>query len=397
MNVLYINTFDIAGGAEQICFELFNSHKPSAMLVKNKFSDKIDVQPFPIYTRDKVFFSIDQVLFRYGVKNRLKSKLFIADQLNQTYKKLSSLEVYKNADIVHLHNIHGGYFDLSSLEQIAKDKKIVWTLHDMWALTGGESYTFENDNFKRGIGKTPFIDVQPLNMPLIDRRQAFIEKKKRLYEMLGNRLTFVAISEWMERNIRESYVYNNNVNISRIDNGYDDTIFFNRHLDKGKKPKILFFNSSQLYKGSKVFTSIINDFVNLADITNIGKPVSIEGVKDVPFTTNRKQIADHYNQHDIFILPSLAESFSLVALEAMACGMCVIASNAGALPERIAPATGYLFSVSDSEDLKTKINIALSDLEKTREIGYVASNHVRGLSVIKMVEKYESLYRSLLA
>ena len=45
-------------------------------------------------------------------------------------------KLFRQADIVHLHNLHGGYFNLWSLPLLSALKPTVWTLHDMQALTG---------------------------------------------------------------------------------------------------------------------------------------------------------------------------------------------------------------------------------------------------------------------
>lgn len=395
MKVLYINTFDVSGGAEQICLELF-MHQPEAhMIVKNKFSSLDNIRTFPAYTVDKVFFTLDKILFRFGIQNRLKSKLFIAEELNQTYKKLSRQKAYQEADIIHLHNIHGGYFDLNALEKIAAEKKIVWTLHDMWAMTGGESYTFENENYKIGIGKTPYNDVQPLNNPLLDRRQHYLERKKEIYARISDQITFVPVSKWLERCLRGSYVYHPNMKIVHINNGYDATLFCNQRKRNGDKPGILFFNSKQSYKGSKVFTSVAAEYTDIASITYVGVPLNLPGITNIPYVQNKKEMVNLYNEHDILILPSLAESFSLVALEAMACGMCVIASDCGALPERINSDWGYLFKAGNSDDLKEKINRAIQHINKTRLMGEIAAEEAKKFTFDIMIEKYHQLYQSI--
>src|SRR5437868_2451712 len=118
MKILHVNTFDRGGGAEDFSFDFVHeSGFDCTLMVKSKFS------------------------------------------------KLKRHRAYKEADIIHLHNIHGGFFDISAFAKIAREKKIVWTLHDMWFLTGGEAYTFGNENFKKGIGHTPFGEYYPLKSP----------------------------------------------------------------------------------------------------------------------------------------------------------------------------------------------------------------------------------------
>ena len=52
--------------------------------------------------------------------------------------------ILKEADIINLHWINGGFLSLKSLEKLSElNKPVVWTLHDMWAFTGGCHYNSE--------------------------------------------------------------------------------------------------------------------------------------------------------------------------------------------------------------------------------------------------------------
>ena len=88
------------------------------------------------------------------------------------------------------------------------------------------------------------------------------------------------------------------------------------------------------------------------------------GIQDkVIFFGNSNEIDQILQHSDLFLLPSETESFGLAALEAMACGVPVISSNSGGLPEvNIAGVSGYLSSVGDIASMaKHALHILKSD------------------------------------
>ena len=189
LKILHINTFNQQGGAETIAYSLFKSNRNNTLLVGKKSKNEPNIIEFKKDFQDKFFTFLTKLKWRFRADDSFKKILFIEEEFNHTYRKLKNLIEYQEADIIHLHNIHGGYFDLSALENIAQEKKIVWTLHDMWCMTGGEAHIFENENYKKGIGKTPYLQVPPLKNPLIDRRQHFLELKKQnlIKQILNNK------------------------------------------------------------------------------------------------------------------------------------------------------------------------------------------------------------------
>ena len=73
---------------------------------------------------------------------------------------------------------------------------------------------------------------------------------------------------------------------------------------------------------------------------------------------------------DVFLLPSELESFGLSALEAMACGVPVVGSDAGGLPEVVKHTeTGFLLPVGDIEGMAARTIEILKDDEHARELG----------------------------
>ncbi|HTZ32324.1 MAG TPA: N-acetyl-alpha-D-glucosaminyl L-malate synthase BshA [Methylomirabilota bacterium] len=115
--------------------------------------------------------------------------------------------------------------------------------------------------------------------------------------------------------------------------------------------------------------------------------------KDVLFLGKQNGIREKLGQADLFLLPSQLESFGLAALEAMACEVPVIATNAGGVPEVIENGVdGYLVEPGDVK-LAAKYAIELlSRADRGREMGQLARKNARrkfcANDVIPMYEKY---------
>lgn len=101
---------------------------------------------------------------------------------------------------------------------------------------------------------------------------------------------------------------------------------------------------------------------------------------------------------DVFLLPSELESFGLAALDAMACGVPVVGSDAGGLPEVVKHAeTGYLLPVGDVEGMAARTIEILKDDQRRRELGAAGRRRAEALfGSERVVSQYERLYERVL-
>ena len=101
---------------------------------------------------------------------------------------------------------------------------------------------------------------------------------------------------------------------------------------------------------------------------------------------------------DLFLLPSLTESFGLVALESMASGVPVISTNTGGLPEvNIHGKSGFLSNVGDIEDMTKNALYILSDEARLKTFKDNARNEALKFDLHAIVPKYEAIYEDTLA
>lgn len=130
---------------------------------------------------------------------------------------------------------------------------------------------------------------------------------------------------------------------------------------------------------------------NLAAQLNLGDKVVFTGyipVEDKPALINSA---------DIFAMPSIAELQSIATLEAMATAKPVLAANARALPELVAPGVnGTLFKADDVEDAARGINELVEDRSRWGEMGQASLARVQPHSLDNTIRRYSDLYRSLI-
>jgi L-malate glycosyltransferase len=119
----------------------------------------------------------------------------------------------------------------------------------------------------------------------------------------------------------------------------------------------------------------------------------------VRFLGRQDRIEELTGVADVFLLPSELESFGLSALEAMACGVPVVGSDAGGLPEVVKHTeTGFLLPVGDIDGMAARTIEILKDDEHWRALGAAARRRAAALfGAEQVVAEYERFYERVLA
>ncbi|MGM5471366.1 N-acetyl-alpha-D-glucosaminyl L-malate synthase BshA [Flavobacteriaceae bacterium LMO-SS05] len=122
------------------------------------------------------------------------------------------------------------------------------------------------------------------------------------------------------------------------------------------------------------------------------------GISDrVIFFGNSNEIDKILCFSDLFLLPSVTESFGLAALEAMASGVPVISSNTGGIPEvNIHGVSGFLSQVNDVEDMSKNAIYILEDSKRLSQFKANAIRESKKFDIRNVVPQYESIYKRTL-
>ena len=119
---------------------------------------------------------------------------------------------------------------------------------------------------------------------------------------------------------------------------------------------------------------------------------------DTRFLGKQEQVDEILSITDLFLLPSEYESFGLAALEAMACGVPVISTNSGGLPEiNLHGETGFLSQVGDVADMAKNAIHLLANEELLNQFKQAALSQARQFEKSRIIPMYEELYANVIA
>jgi len=117
----------------------------------------------------------------------------------------------------------------------------------------------------------------------------------------------------------------------------------------------------------------------------------------VRFLGKQDAIEEILSVSDLFLMPSQSESFGLAALEAMACKVPVISSNAGGLPElNVEGVTGFLNDVGDVDGMAEKAVYILEDNERLQQFKNNSLARAKEFDLAKILPLYENYYTEVI-
>lgn len=113
----------------------------------------------------------------------------------------------------------------------------------------------------------------------------------------------------------------------------------------------------------------------------------------VRFLGKQEAVEEILSVSDLFLMPSESESFGLAALEAMACKVPVISSNAGGLPElNLDGVTGFIKNVGDVEGMAEKAIYILEDQQRLEKFKENALTQAKLFDIVNILPEYENYY-----
>lgn len=119
--------------------------------------------------------------------------------------------------------------------------------------------------------------------------------------------------------------------------------------------------------------------------------------QDVRFLGKQDAIEEILSVSDLFLMPSSSESFGLAALEAMACHVPVVSSNADGLPElNIHGVSGFLSNVGDVDDMAKHAIHVLEDCNRLKAFKDAAFARAKEFDITRILPLYESYYEEVI-
>ncbi|HBT78211.1 MAG TPA: hypothetical protein DEB39_15100 [Planctomycetaceae bacterium] len=323
--------------------------------------------------------------------------------------RLPEEEPFQKADLLHLHNLHGGWFSPFALPLLSARKPTIWTLHDMHALTGHCAHSRDCERWREGCGRCPRLESAP---PVFYDATDFVHAdKKRLYEAC--RLTVAVPSRWLMQIAREGILGSQDIRL--IYNGVDPRLFrprdkreLRRELGVPEGATVLLFSAaggkSNMWKGGMRYFSPLRKrlenepglfFISLGG----GRECRSCRERSLPYVHSRETMAKYYALSDLFVYPSLADNCPLGVLESMACGTPVVSFRTGGIPELVEHGkTGYLAEYGSLDDLHNGVMRLLRRDNDRDGMGTAARRTVlERFTEEKMIAAYLRLYEELLS
>lgn len=320
--------------------------------------------------------------------------------------KLLFNNCFLQADVVHYHLIHAANFSFLSFPFLSRLKPSVWTLHDPWAFTGHCTTPYDCEKWMSGCGNCPRIWD---HFPMKNDHSAFMwQMKKTIYSL--SKLDLVVASKWMFDRVRKSPLLSM-FDLHFIPFGLDLNLFKPIDPTKAKQrlgvfpgSKVLCFRATDLVcKGMDFIKDCLrrlkSDYpICLLTFDQRGAIDEFRGkfqIIDLGWVDDVSFQVEALNAVDLFLMPSLSDSFGMMAMEAMACGKPVLTFEGTAIPEVIfAPEGGVTVPSGDSDALFKELSNLLKNDSRRLQLGEkalrLAQNHYNcSVHLKRMLELYK--------
>lgn len=332
------------------------------------------------------------------VRSRRSHQLFTLFRRFIQIKPLVKKQNYK--EILHLHWTPG----IISIKQIAKQlqsgKRMVWTLHDMWAFTGGCHFSDICLEFSKSCSHCP--QVKPIFHTYV---QKSLNQKAELLKNT-NSLKIVTPSHWLKSQALLSKTFAGK-DIAVIPNPIDCTVFKPNSISQTRQSNFVIgcsaANLMETRKGISLLVKWTENYVSnfpgrKLTILAIGSGQLKSELVDIRltgFVSDRKYLSDLYNEMDIFVSLATSENLPLNVAEAVASGLPVICSDSGGIPELIHQGESG-FVASSEEEFHNYLSAFISNPELRTKMGANArSKALSEFDTTVVVNKYLDLYSSI--
>lgn len=399
MKIVHVNDLDLGGAL----FNGFDLHRSL-----NKMGHLCDQIVLQKLSNEKTVRSLlnPRRFFINHILAHVEEELGIQSLLYPNALDLQKHEAFQRADIVHYHLLHNRIISLWDLPRLLQLKKSVWTIHDPWIVSGFCIYPLNCAQWLSGCQdcKRAGDGAKVASMWNI---------KQRVLKDINVEL--VVSTDWMKNYLTRSPLTKHLKNITKIPFGidfeqitlYPKAIAKNRLHIENESFVIAFRNEQSEIKGASYLINALLqlEFMDRITVLTVGSASLPQSLTErcrcveLGWQNDRKALDIFYSAADLFVMPSLAESFGVMAIEAMAHSCPLLVFEDTVLTEiTFAPSCGMAVSYRSAQALKEGIEYFFAHPEECETRGK------GGREIVKKYYKYSDyvdrhllLYRSMMS
>ena len=413
MKIALVNRSDSTGGAAIVTRRLMHALRAEGvdarMLVLEKLTDDPHVISIASPLADKYNFLAERwsIFLRNGFS---RERLFKADIANHG-RNIVRHPWIREADVVMLNWVNQGFLSLKSIGRLCETgKPVIWTMHDMWPMTGVCHHALQCDGYRHVCRGCQFLDSIK-----VDLSTAVQSQKNKLYTLHPG-LRFVAVSNWLADCARGSRLLHGK-QMEVIPNAIDVEQFrwerqHGGSLGIGEDKTVIVMGAARLDDSIKGFDLLIDTMrylrKNYPVVAGGLHLVLFGGIRDrslldqlaVSYTylgpvNGIDRLVDIYTQADVVLSTSRFETLPGTLIEGMACGCTAVSFGAGGQRDIIDHrSTGYIAAEMEPEAIAEGIAwAAMAGLDRHSLHQIVARKFAAPVVARRYMELCENLLR----
>ncbi len=360
----------------------------------------------------RVFRKLDQMIAIVQMKKYPHIKDGMPFSYYHVGANVAGDQLVKNADIIVVHWIYSNFISSHGLSKlISMNKPIFIVCHDNGHFTGGCHVRLGCDRYMHSCGKCPVL----CSIDDKDLSYKQLKIKSKVYE--ADNIYVISPSTWMDNNVANSAVLRGKKHFV-IPNPIDTNLFIplEKSLIRNKysvdpSSIVLLFGAvkavSNPYKGYKKLLETLEYFAsNYSQIGKVeayifgekGQKEIINGMITVNYLgfLTEEEMVEAYNLADVYIVPSLEDSFNNTVAEALATETPVVSFATGGITDIIDhQENGYLAKYGDPVDLANGINWVMNNNQNNRLGKMGRQKVINNFSYEQVAKKYRKVMNDI--
>jgi glycosyltransferase involved in cell wall biosynthesis len=415
MKALILSATDIQGGAARASYRLHQGLKgidvDCQMLVQTKYGDDPKVLGTSASSgigsaMSGLRLTLDRLPLKSYSHNSQSSYSvpWLPDRLLNRVNQIAP-------DVVNLHWINSGYLNIETIAKL--NRPLVWTLHDMWAFTGGCHYNQECDHYTNSCGTCPQISSDRS----WDISRWVWHRKAKAWRDIN--MTIVSPSYWLAKCALSSSLFRN-LRVEVIPNGIDTQKYrpINKYsardlLNLPQDKKLILFGALRATSDVRKGFNLLQAALKKLSESNWKEKIEIvifgasqpDKLPDFGFKVHYLGLLNDdfslallYSAADIFVAPSTQDNLPNTLVEAIACGTPCVGFNIGGIPDIVEhEKNGYLAKPYQVEDFACGIAWTVENEERYQKLSNFARQKAEKVFALpNQAQQYLSLFNDIL-